>query len=676
MTRGYEVIFNGVPLHDYVLITGIERSVLPPRNNLSKSIPSMYGEHYLGHNYEVREVKIKAFLEASSQADRNEGLYFLADILNVSKPVKVVTSDDPDKYFYAVPDKINQERFTYNEEIEIVLKCYDVYKYALYDDFFQPNAKNVVTVNNAGSVEAYPVTTIEFMNKAYFVQCTNYLGETILIGQRPSIDKPNSTGDTKPLVDPCESMANWLPAGNVVESGYQVSGAGQVNGGGFGIICGDYGSSSTGWHGVALRRNIGQNVRDFEATFTLEHNSKGDIRGVGSSIYPPATDNGVSVDYVITADPCLRVRSDRNTSSNILTKIPNGTKVSVSDIQNNWGKVTYNSQTGYICMDYTKKYEAPTVETYTIKATDNVNVRTGAGTSYKILTTAKKGTTTTAKSNETVNGWYKVTVNGKTGYTCAKYWNKTKTTRTSRKRSIENPSAENRLGRIEVYGFGQNQERLFRCVLVDSEQWFEYTKPEVYIGGTKVWDDERSCPSPFTKTEVDKDGNSTTTDIDSGRFGDWNDFYGNFIIRRETNSNGQQAWKITVEKIEGGQVVNSKTTSTLINASYPKADLNHIVVWFGQYKDNPVVDTMSINHVEVKNLVPYKPIENRPIFWAGDELTINHNTNKVYLNGRPFMEELDIGSQFFSVPTGESAFVFASDDTNADIEVSLTKRYL
>ena len=40
------------------------------------------------------------------------------------------------------------------------------------------------------------------------------------------------------------------------------------------------------------------------------------------------------------------------------------------------------------------------------------------------------------------------------------------------------------------------------------------------------------------------------------------------------------------------------------------------------------------------------------------------------------MEELDIGSQFFSVPTGESAFVFASDDKDADIEVGITKRYL
>lgn len=672
MTEGYEVFFDGVPLHDYILITGVEESILPPRTNLSKSIPSMAGEHYLGHKYGVREVKIKGFLEASNQADRNEGLSALADILNVSSPAKVVTSKNPDKFFYAVPDKINQDRIIYNEEIEIILKLYDVYKYALEDDFFQPDEKKIVSIVNGGSVEAYPITSIEFLNKAYFIQCTSYTGETILIGQRPSVDKTNSTGDTIALSEPCESMTNWLPAGNVIEPTYQVTGTGQVNAGGYGIICNDYGTSSSGWHGVALRRNIGSNVRDFEISLTLEHNSKGDVKGTGSNTTPPVT----SAKYQVTAEPCLRLRRERNTSSAILTKIPTGKVVTVSEIQNNWGKTTYNSQTGYIYMQHTKKYVEPTVETYTLKATENVNVRSGAGTKYKILTTAKKGTTTTAKSNETKNGWYRVTVNGRTGYTTSKYWTKTKVTKSKNTRNV--PSAENRVGRLEVYGFGQNQERLFRCVLRDSEDWYEYTQPEIFIGSTLVLDDAKATPKPKTTQVEDKNnqGKYITKNVDSGRFGDWNEFYGNFKIKRTTNSSGQQVWQVSVEKIENGKVVRTLSSNSLINTKYPTAELNNVVVWFGQWNDSPVVDTMSINHVEVKNLVPYKPQENRPIFWAGDELVINHDTHKVYLNGRPFMEELDIGSQFFSVPTGESQFIFATDDNDADIEVALTKKYL
>ena len=670
MTQGYEVLFNEVPLHDYLLITGIERTVLPPRTNYSKEIPSMYGEHYSGYNYEIREVKITGYLEASTQEDRNEGLYMIADILNVENPVKVVSSDDPDKYYFAVPDTINQNRIGNNEEIEIILKCYDVYKYALEDDFFKPDEDKIVTVVNGGSVEAYPISTIEFLNKAYFVQCTNPYGETILIGQRPSIDKTDSKGNTRVLSDPCESMENWLPAGNVVEPGFEVMGTGQINAGGFGIICGDYGTSDKGWHGVALRRNLGSNVKDFEAVFTLTHNSKGDTAGTGSGTKPPVA----SAKYQITAKPCLRIRQGRSTSSKILGRIPKGKVVTVHEISKNWGKTTYGGVTGYIYMTHTKKFVEPTSTTYTIKANENVNIRSGAGTKYKILTTVKKGTITTTKSSETKSGWYKVNVNGKTGYTYSKYWTKQKSSKSMR----STPSTENRLGRLEVYGFGQNQERLFRCVLRDSEQWYEYTQPEVYIGSKKVLHDNKSCPDPKTVKVKDKDnkGKYTVKNVDSGRFGSWNEFYGRFHVKRSTDSKGRQQWKVWVEKLDDGKVVKTLSSNTLVDNSFPTAELNHIVVWFGQYKDLPPVDVMNINHARVESLVPYKPTENRPIFWAGDELTINHDTNEVLLNGRPFLEELDIGSQFFNVPTGESEFIFASDDPNIDVDVAITKRYL
>lgn len=672
MAQGYEVYIGEIALHDFVLITGVESSILPPRTNYGKEIPSMYGQHYTGFNYDVREVTLTALVEADTQEERNESLYFLADILNYTTPRKIILGSDPDKYFYAVPNTIEQERIgAYNSLVTIKLKCYDVYKYALEDDFFSPDEKNIVTVVNSGSVETYPVTTIEFSKKAYFVQCTNPYGDTILVGTRPSVDKTNGTGDSKVLTDPCESMTNWLPAGNVIESGFEVMGTAQVNAGGYGIMCGDFGSSEKGWHGVALRRNLGQNVENFEATFSLQHNSKGDVKGVGAGTTAPVT----SATYEITANPSLRIRKERNTTSTILGKIPKGKVVTVSDIQNNWGKVTYGGVTGYISMAYAKKYTAPVNYTYTIKATANVNVRSGAGTNYKILTTAKKGVSTTTKSLEMSNGWYKVTVNGKTGYTSSKYWEKTATAKTVT-RETETPSAENRLGRIEVYGFGQNQERLFRCVLKDSEQWYEYTQPEAYIGTTQVLKDSKACPSPQTKTETDKDGNKTVSKIDSGKFGDWNEFEGYFKVKRITDSKGNQNWTITLDKVSNGKVVKTLKTNTLVNSNFPKVPLNHIVVWFGQYQDEPAVDVMCITDVTVKNLTPVVATENRPIFWGGDELTIDHVENMVYLNGRPFMEELDIGSQFFNVPTGESQFILVSDDSGMDVEVGITKRYL
>ena len=296
------------------------------------------------------------------------------------------------------------------------------------------------------------------------------------------------------------------------------------------------------------------------------------------------------------------------------------------------------------------------------------------GTNYKQLTVAKKGTRATTVSTEMSNGWYKVTVNGKTGYSSGKWWQKVDNARMVTRET--DPSAENRLGRIEVYGFGQNGERLFRCVLKDSEQWFEYTEPEIYFGSTRVLEDGKNTPNPNTMQVEESEGKFVTKNTDSGKFGDWNEFSGRMYVKRQTNEQGQKVWKTTVDKIVNGQVVKTLTTPYMINDAFPNVPLNHLVVYFAQYKDEPVVDVMTLTNVEVTNLVPYKPQENRPIFWAGDELRIDHTTNKVYLNDRLYMEDLDIGSQFFSVPTGESQFIFASDDPNIDVNIGLTKRYL
>ena len=62
---------------------------------------------------------------------------------------------------------------------------------------------------------------------------------------------------------------------------------------------------------------------------------------------------------------------------------------------------------------------------------------------------------------------------------------------------------------------------LFKFVIRDSEYYYEYTQPEIYIGESLVLSDGKATPTP-----VKNNG----TEIDSGRFGDWNDFNGWFNI--------------------------------------------------------------------------------------------------------------------------------------------------
>lgn len=65
-----------------------------------------------------------------------------------------------------------------------------------------------------------------------------------------------------------------------------------------------------------------------------------------------------SGNYKITASS-LRVRSGPGTSyGSVASAIPNGTVVNVTNISGDWGKVTYNNVTGWICLLYTDYIDA------------------------------------------------------------------------------------------------------------------------------------------------------------------------------------------------------------------------------------------------------------------------------------------------------------------------------
>ena len=54
----------------------------------------------------------------------------------------------------------------------------------------------------------------------------------------------------------------------------------------------------------------------------------------------------------------VNMRSEASTSGKKLTAIPYKTKVTVTQVKGNWGKVSYGGKTGWICLDYCKKEAA------------------------------------------------------------------------------------------------------------------------------------------------------------------------------------------------------------------------------------------------------------------------------------------------------------------------------
>lgn len=682
----YEVTYAGVPLHNYVNIRNVKRTVLPPRENFTKNIPSQNGEFYMGHKYAPREITLECTLRANSREEFIDGINELAFILDVSVPSKMIIGDNPDKYVYAILDgAIDIEKIKYSGKMDLKFVCYDPYMYSIQEDFFvdepiKNNAK-AITVNNGGSTSAYPVLDVGFTKNAHFLQCTDAKGRTVLVGTPPDVDKTQGKFDPIVLKDSCEVLTNWTNVGNIIDDGI-IDGDLTINGGGYGFTCTNYGSSSEGWHGGARRRNLNSQVADFKIEVKMEHNSQGDLNGTGAGSKPPVTSSTESggVKYTITADPSLRVRSGRGTNYARLTAIPKGKMITVTDIQNNWGKVTYDGHTGYICMQYTQKYtgESTTSSSSSYKTTDNLRIRSGRGTNYKTLTTIPKGTTVTV--SDIKDNWGKVTYKGHTGYSSMKYMTKVSGKAIARADEVyDGVTREDRMGKIEVYGFDMNGNKLFKMSLKDTSEWYEHTYPEIQIGSRVVLTESSSTPAPKTTTIQDeKDETKTVTkQIDSGQYGNWNNFTGWFTIERKDNK-----WKCKIEKIDNsGNVVRKIDTETVSNSLYPTGALANVVVWFGKYKDNIAVDVMNVSEINVTNIgEPPKPKENKPLFQNGDSLIVDfaNQTTRLLRKGQTIsmMQHLDIGSEFFACPTGTSQIGVKSDDKDIDVGVSIRKRWL
>ena len=114
----------------------------------------------------------------------------------------------------------------------------------------------------------------------------------------------------------------------------------------------------------------------------------------------------------VTAD-ALNVRSGPSTSYGITTKLYKGDKVEILETSNGWHKIkASNGKIGWVSGDYIKVSSGSTSQpsTSTTKATvtaTSLNVRSGAGTSYSVITKLPKGTVVDVLESAS-NGWKKI----------------------------------------------------------------------------------------------------------------------------------------------------------------------------------------------------------------------------------------------------------------------------
>lgn len=142
---------------------------------------------------------------------------------------------------------------------------------------------------------------------------------------------------------------------------------------------------------------------------------------VPQTVVSAATLSAVTTDY-------LNVRSGAGLNQKVLFTLAKGASVNILDNSNaSWAKIqTSSGKTGYCSKQYLKISGQPSPSgaspaVGTAVATDNLNLRNGAGMSYSIILTIKKGTAVTVLGSSN-SAWVQVrTSSGETGYCSEQY---------------------------------------------------------------------------------------------------------------------------------------------------------------------------------------------------------------------------------------------------------------
>jgi peptidoglycan/xylan/chitin deacetylase (PgdA/CDA1 family) len=134
--------------------------------------------------------------------------------------------------------------------------------------------------------------------------------------------------------------------------------------------------------------------------------------GYSSMSYLVPVSTSVNDFRITTAN--LNFRSGPGTTFPILAVIPKGTTVNVISESNGWAKFTYAGKTGYSSTYYLQKVSSEDPVLYTRYTTEELNLRSGPGTSYPILKVMPKGSAVTVHR---ISGyWAYVTYSGTKGW--------------------------------------------------------------------------------------------------------------------------------------------------------------------------------------------------------------------------------------------------------------------
>ena len=686
----YYIKYNEIDLTDMVKVREVEIPSLPSIEHSSIDIFERDGGVYNGASYGTREIKLTFIIKPD---DRNDYEQYVQDVKRAfyTKEECRLFCGDENLYIWCVPvdDMVITELGEGCAEGEVNLVSYDPYWYSVDQQAVNNNDKKKFTVENESDTNVYPVIQVGFTRDTTFFQIRNRsTNETVLIGGIPEKEKSTIKKNTRVFKDTMETTSGWTNTSAPIDAGRSTGGTLSVTSDGKGLMCGNFGSASDGaiWHGACYKKSIDTPVKDFKVRIRMKHNSTG-TNGDPSHPYQNETTPPISGSkktyYKVTAKSGLRLRKSASTSSTKLLTIPYGTKLT-GTITKGWLKTTYNGKTGYCYAEYIKDVTSDstvtskernyvTMKSTAIRATASkkaTNKKTiPAGKCIRVLYDTKYPTT----GKDDVKGkFYKLAkpYDGTTGFVLIENLVQANEYTVDYEPEIE--TADDKLGVVELYGFSANNVQLFKLSMVDDNEFYEFTYPLIRKNGEDFLKDKTVAPEPKKVTTYNGDTKKVES-ILSGKYGSWNEFYGELYIERIENR-----WYAYVQKIKDGQPGKKIKSKKETDKANQDEELSYIVIYFGTSGSTEKASGMAITDINVYTATKIEDNKeyNFQEFEAGDILTIDNSIPAVYLNDEERNDLIDVGSSFFPLEPGDNYIKVASDDDVPNIDILWNNKYL
>ena len=686
----YYIKYNEIDLTDMVKVREVEIPSLPSIEHSSIDIFERDGGVYNGASYGTREIKLTFIIKPDNRDDYEQYVQDVKRAFYTKEEARLFCGDE-NLYIWCVPvdDMVITELGEGCAEGEVNLVSYDPYWYSVDQQAVNNNDKKKFTVENESDTNVYPVIQVGFTRDTTFFQIRNRdTNETILIGGVPEKEKSTIKKNTRVFKDAMETTSGWTSTSAPIDAGRSTGGTLSVTSDGKGLMCGNFGSASDGavWHGACYKKSIDTPVKDFKVRIRMKHNSSGK-NGDPSHPYQnettPPISGSKSTHYKVTAKSGLRLRKSASTSSTKLLTIPYGTKLT-GTVSKGWLKTTYNGKTGYCYAEYIKDVTSDstvtskernyvTMKSTAIRATASkkaTNKKTiPAGKCIRVLYDTKYPTT----GKDDVKGkFYKLAkpYDGTTGFVLIENLVQANEYTVDYEPEIE--TADDKLGVVELYGFSANNVQLFKLSMVDDNEFYEFTYPLIRKNGEDFLKDKTIAPEPKKVTTYNGDTKRVQS-ILSGKYGSWNEFYGELYIERIKNR-----WYAYVQKIKDGQPGKKIKAQPVTDKANQDEELSYIVIYFGTTGNAEKASGMAITDINVYTATKIEDNKeyNFQEFEVGDILTIDNSIPAVYLNDEERNDLIDVGSSFFPLEPGDNYIKVASDDDVPNIDILWNNKYL